>query len=62
MILGPDGDIRYTILKSIVGQDAVAHRRTYLASACGQAQWSLQANAYVRKPGFFKHLHAAHEG
>ncbi len=62
VILGPDGDIRYTILKSIVGQDAVAHRRTYLASACGQAQWSLQANAYVRKPGFFKHLHAAHEG
>ena len=62
VILGPDGEIRYTILKCVAGHGRLERRRDYLASLCGQRHWTLRGNAYVQQGNLFELLHRSAAG
>ncbi len=59
IILGPLGEIRYVILKSVVGANRLERRREFLNSAAGKKYWQRADGAYQPKPRLFKLLHGS---
>ena len=57
VILDPKGEIRYVILKSVVGAERLERRRRFLASACGAQYWTVRGNAHVRHGDLFEVAH-----
>lgn len=57
VILGTDGRIRYSILKSVVSPNAVQDRRAWLASPAAQPTWRVEENAYLRQRDLLLSLH-----
>jgi hypothetical protein len=58
VILGPEGEIRYAILKSAVGADRLNRRPEFMASRQGSKYWTVVKNHYVLNGDFFHMLHA----
>lgn len=57
VILDPKGEIRYVILKSVVGLGRLERRRKFLAGRCGARYWTVRDNAYVRQGDLFEMVH-----
>jgi hypothetical protein len=58
VILGPEGEIRYAIIKSVMGKDRLKRRLEFLESDMAQNYWKVENGRYVPKEGaFFKMLH-----
>ncbi len=57
VILGPNGEIRYAILKSVAGHLRLDRRREFLASECGQRYWMVRGNAYESQGKLFEMVH-----
>lgn len=57
IILGPDGAVRYTILKSVVGANRVERRREFLMSETGKRFWSAGSGQFTPHTQLFKFLH-----
>lgn len=57
VIMDPHGEIRYALLKSVVGQDRIDRRRQFLMSLCGQRYWALHGNAYVQRSNLLEMVH-----
>lgn len=53
VILGPRGEIRYVILKSVVREGAVERRREFLHSAAGRRYWVQEGRRLVPRQQFF---------
>lgn len=56
VILGPTGEIRYVIGKSVAGAGRLERRREFLASATGQAFWQLQKGHFIPRASLFRLL------
>lgn len=57
VILGPEGEIRYAISKSVVGKGRLERRLDFLESPAGQYYWMVENGRYVLKQQLFKILH-----
>ena len=57
IILGPNGEIRYVILKSLVGKDRLDRRREFLQSPIGKQYWEVRAGSLEPKKRLFRLLH-----
>ena len=57
IILGPDGDVRYTIIKSVVGAERLERRLLFLQSEAGSRYWSFGSGQYVAHRQLSKLLH-----
>ncbi|MDB5948122.1 MAG: hypothetical protein JWQ33_3148, partial [Ramlibacter sp.] len=62
VILGPSGDLRYLVGKSVLGQGRMERRRSFLTSANGGRYWSVENNKCKQKAGMFKLLHSLRDG
>lgn len=58
MILGPEGEIRYAISKSVIGTGRLARRQEFLESTAGQRYWQVEGEKHVPKGQLFRMLHA----
>lgn len=58
VILGPEGEVRYVISKSLVGADRLKRRPAFMTSSQGARYWSVMNNRYVADPQFFRMLHS----
>jgi hypothetical protein len=57
VILGPDGDVRYVVLKSVVGENRVERRRDFLRSQAGATFWEAVGDTYAQRGGMFAISH-----
>ncbi|MBC8635697.1 peptidase M4 [Caballeronia sp. EK] len=57
VILGPDGDVRYAISKSVLGDGRMQRRADYMASSQGEAYWSIAGDRYKQTHPLFLALH-----
>jgi hypothetical protein len=57
IILGPSGEVRYVILKSVVGANRLERRREFLHSEAGKRYWMRGNGFYTPKKNLFKLLH-----
>jgi len=58
VILGPEGEIRYAISKSVIGKGRLERRRDFLESTAGQRYWKVEGGRHVAKGQLFRMLHA----
>ncbi len=58
VLLGPDGSVRYAVLKSVVGRGRLERRRAYLHSPSAARYWSQVDGEFRRKGPYFRLLHA----
>jgi hypothetical protein len=58
VILGPEGEIRYAISKSVIGKGRLERRRDFLESTAGQRYWKVEGGRHVPKGQLFRMLHA----
>lgn len=58
IILGPEGEIRYAVSKSVVGEERLERRRNFLECPAGQRYWKVEDGSYVPKGQLFRMLHA----
>ncbi len=59
VIIGPDGDIRYIISKSVLGPGRLARRARFLAGPGGQRYWQVERGVWQPRRAFFQMLHTA---
>jgi hypothetical protein len=57
VILGPEGEIRYIISKTVTGTDRLQRRKTFMLDKRGQYFWTLKGDRYVPGASFFKLCH-----
>jgi len=57
VILGPTGEIRYVVLKNVVGLGRLKRRRTFFETSCGQKYWHLAGNRWQPRESLFALLH-----
>jgi hypothetical protein len=57
VILGPEGEIRYAISKSVIGKGRLERRRDFLESTAGQRYWNVEGGRHVPKGPLFRMLH-----
>jgi hypothetical protein len=57
VILGPNGDIRYVVLKNILSDERVDRQRAFLSSEAGRRYWRRERNACEPEPQMFRMLH-----
>jgi hypothetical protein len=57
VILGPEGDIRYVVAKSVVNALRVERRREFLRSDAGSKYWTVLGNRYADKGNMFRLAH-----
>ena len=57
IILGPNGEIRYVILKSLVGRDRLERRRRFLHTPIGKQYWEVRAGSLEPRKRLFRLLH-----
>lgn len=53
-ILGPDGEVRYLVLKSVANAARVKRRLDFLQSKAGSKYWAVSANEYRPKNHLFR--------
>ena len=58
VILGPTGEIRYVVLKNVVGAGRRKRRREFFETACGQKYWHLQGQRWQPLPRLFAMVHS----
>jgi len=60
VILGPQGEVRFVVLKSVVGNGRLERRREFVLGS-GRALWNeTEKNFYTAKSGLFRLLHSGH--
>lgn len=57
VMLGPDGEIRYVISKSLVGANRRERRLRFIAGEAGARYWRREAGRYVPREHLFRLLH-----
>ncbi|MGH9628239.1 MAG: peptidase M4 [Bryobacteraceae bacterium] len=57
VILGPEGEIRYTISKSVVNADRLERQRQFVSRSDARPYWAMEDGAYLPKEQLFKLLH-----
>ena len=57
VILGPEGEIRYSISKSVIGKARLERRREFLESTAGRRYWDVEGGRHVPKGQLFRMLH-----
>jgi hypothetical protein len=57
VIIGPEGEIRYAISKSLLGAGRIQRRIDYLRSEQGQQYWLCEQGQYRQKAELFRMLH-----
>lgn len=57
VILGSQGEIRYSISKSVLGQGRIERRRRFIESRAGHRLWAKDKGRYVPRPHLFQALH-----
>src|SRR5262249_25893094 len=57
IILDTLGEVRYVILKSVVGANRLERRREFLQSEAGKQFWQRTDGHYVPRKGLFRLLH-----
>lgn len=57
VILGPTGEVRYLVSKSVVGENRLQRRRAFLESAPGARFWKVEDGRYERRGNMFALLH-----
>lgn len=57
VILGPSGNVRYSILKSIASETRLERRKAYFKDQSGQNFWQLDKGYYRLKANIFKITH-----
>jgi hypothetical protein len=62
IILGPLGEVRYVILKSVVGANRLERRRDFLHSLAGKQYWERTDGWYKPRKRLFKSLHSNNSG
>ena len=58
VILGPQGEIRYVISKSVLGAERLEQQRGFLLGAAGRKLWQLSEGERRPNPQLFRLLHA----
>lgn len=58
VILGPTGEIRYVVLKNVIGSGRLERRRAFFETACGQKYWRLAGQRWQPLPSLFALLHS----
>ncbi|MDB5744773.1 MAG: hypothetical protein JWR68_3088 [Polaromonas sp.] len=59
VILGPNGEIRYVVLKNVCGADRRERRRHFLETSCGQRYWQLVDNEWQPCKSLFSLVHGS---
>ncbi|MBT9491212.1 MAG: peptidase M4 [Paucibacter sp.] len=62
IILSPEGEVRFVVLKSLLADGRVGRRRDYLLSELGQRHWRLVGNQLVPSEGLFRTMHVHGRG
>lgn len=57
VILGPTGEIRYVVLKSVFGKGRLQRRRDFFETSCGQKYWQLAGQQWKPLPNIFALIH-----
>lgn len=57
VILGPTGEVRYLVAKSVAGEDRLERRRAFLESRTGARFWMVEDGRYRRRGNMFQLLH-----
>jgi hypothetical protein len=57
VILGPEGEIRYVISKSVLGKGRLERRRDFMESVAGRRYWNIEGEKYLSKGSLFRMLH-----
>ena len=57
VILSPAGEVRYAVVKSVLGEGRMARRREFLGSEMARKYWERQGERLVPKEGLFRFLH-----
>ncbi|HWI12685.1 MAG TPA: hypothetical protein VNT02_00445 [Burkholderiales bacterium] len=57
VIIGPEGEIRYSISKSVAGVGRMQRRLEFLTSESGRQYWACTENRYRQKGELFRMLH-----
>ncbi|MEO6319574.1 MAG: hypothetical protein ABIR56_02805 [Polaromonas sp.] len=58
VILGPTGEIRYVVLKNVVGLGRLERRRAFFETSCGKKYWQLADNRWQPRESLFALLHS----
>jgi len=59
VLIGPGGDVRYVVLKSVAGAKRLERRRNFLLSEQGRKYWKVEAGRYLQLSDVFKLVHGA---
>lgn len=62
VIVDPDGEVRYSILKSVAGEGRRERRLAFLEDARAARFWKVESNAYVLRGAVARLLHVAKRG
>lgn len=62
VILSPMGEVRFIVLKSVVGDGRIARRREFLGSTLGRRFWQMQGGLLVPVRDMFHLTHAPCDG
>jgi hypothetical protein len=57
IVIGPRGEVRYIISKSVVGAGRLERRRKFLESRFGGKYWHVRRNRYVPRGSIYRRLH-----
>lgn len=57
VLLGPNGDIRYVVLKSVAGARRLERRRAFLLSMQGSKYWKVENGRFLQLSDVFKLAH-----
>lgn len=57
VILSPQGEVRYLVVKSVLGEGRIQRRRAFLASAQARRYWRLAGDRLEPREGLFHLLH-----
>jgi hypothetical protein len=57
VILGPDGDVRYAILKNVLSEERLNRQRAFMAGEAGRHYWRRDGKALVPEKQLFKLVH-----
>lgn len=57
LIIAPTGEVRYAILKSVIGTDRVERRRQFFATSTAQKVWNREGNLWQPPRNIFALMH-----
>jgi hypothetical protein len=57
VILGPNSNVRYVVLKNVANASRLERRRQFLQSSAGSKYWTVQGGRYVEKANMFSLAH-----